>query len=422
MIDIKRLLEEPERVAQNNQNRGKSIDPQVAIALYEKRIVLIEGIQTLRARGNEIAAKIPSVTSPDERKALVEEGKGIKDQVKEKEADLAQVEADLATELKRYPNILRDDVPVGKDETSNELVRTFGEPTKFEFEPKDHLDLGVALDVIDMDRAAKVSGARFAYLKGDAVLLEFALVQYALQVTMQEGFVPILPPHMISTAAMSAMGYLEHGGEEEIYHLKNDDMVLIGTSEQSIGPMLKDELIDESKLPLRFLGFSPCYRREAGSYGRDTRGMIRVHQFDKAEMFSFTSAQKSDAEHEFLLSIQERLMQGLKLPYRVMKLCSGDTGTPSARTYDIETWIPSQKTYRETGSTSNTTDFQTRRLNIRVRLESKNELAHALNGTGLAIGRVIVAILENYQQADGSVVVPDVLCAFVGKDRIVKRT
>ena len=311
---------------------------------------------------------------------------------------------------------------MGKDETSNELVRTFGEPTKFEFEPKDHLDLGIDLDIIDMDRAAKVSGARFAYLKGDAVLLEFALVQYALHVTMQEGFVPVLPPHMISTAAMSAMGYLEHGGEEEIYHLKNDDMVLIGTSEQSIGPMLMNELIDTDNIPLRYLGFSPCYRREAGSYGRDTRGIIRVHQFDKVEMFSFTSSEKSDAEHELLLSIQERLMQGLKLPHRVMKLCSGDTGSPSARTYDIETWIPSQKTYRETSSTSNTTDFQTRRLNTRVRLENKNELAHALNGTAFAIGRVIVAIMENYQQADGSIVVPDVLRAYVGKDRIVKRT
>lgn len=409
-------------MAQNNQNRGKSIDPQVATTLHEKRIALIEGIQTLRACGNKIAAKIPSVTSSDERKALVEEGKGIKEQVKEKEADLACVEADLAIELKRYPNILRDDVPVGKDETSNELVRTFGEPTKFDFEPKDHLELGVALDVIDMDRAAKVSGARFAYLKGDAVLLEFALIQYAIQETLKEGFVPVVPPHMISTAAMSAMGYLEHGGEEEIYHLKNDDLVLIGTSEQSIGPMLMDEIIDESRLPLRFLGFSPCYRREAGSYGKDTRGMIRVHQFDKIEMFSFTQAQTSDGEHEFLLSMQERLMQGLKLPHRVMKLCSGDTGAPSARTYDIETWIPSQKTYRETSSTSNTTDFQTRQLNTRVRLQGKNEFAHALNGTAFAIGRVIVAILENYQQADGSIVVPEVLCAYVGKDRIVKRT
>lgn len=421
MIDIKRLLEEPERIAQNNQNRGKSIDPQVAIALHQKRIALIEGIQTLRARGNEIAAKIPSVSSPDERKAFVEEGKRIKDQVKEKEADLTQVEADLATELKRYPNILRDDVPVGKDETSNELQRTFSVPTKFGFESKDHLDIGADLDIIDMDRAAKVSGARFVYLKGDAVLLEFALIQYAIQETMKEGFIPVLPPHMISTAAMSAMGYLEHGGEEEIYHLKSDDLVLIGTSEQSIGPMLMDEIIDEEKIPLRYLGFSPCYRREAGSYGKDTRGIIRVHQFDKVEMFSFTSAQKSDAEHEFLLSIQERLMQGLKLPHRVMKLCSWDTGAPSARTYDIETWIPSQKTYRETGSTSNTTDFQTRRLNTRIKINGKNVLANALNGTAFAIGRMIVAILENYQQADGSVVVPELLRPLVGKDRIVRR-
>ncbi|MBI4592305.1 serine--tRNA ligase [Candidatus Uhrbacteria bacterium] len=421
MIDIKRLLEEPERVAQNNTNRGKSIDLQVAIGLHEKRGGLVEAVQALRTRGNEIASRIPSVTSQDERKALVEEGKGIKDQVKEKEAELSHVEAELAIELKHYPNMLREDVPAGKDETVNELVRLFGEPTTFEFEPKDHLDLGIALDIIDMDRAAKVSGARFAYLKGDAVLLEFALVQFALQETLKEGFVPVLPPHMISTAAMGAMGYLEHGGEEEIYHLKNDDLVLIGTSEQSIGPMLMNEIIDGEKTPLRHLGFSPCYRREAGTYGKDTRGIIRVHQFDKVEMFSFTTPERSDEEHHLLLSIQERLMQGLKLPHRVLKLCSGDTGAPSARTYDIETWIPSQKTYRETSSTSNTTDFQTRRLNTRVRIDGKNELAHALNGTAFAIGRVIVAILENYQQADGSVLVPDVLRSWVGKDRIEKR-
>ena len=366
MIDIKRLLEEPERVAQNNQHRHKSIDPQVAISLHAQRVDLLESVQALRTRGNEIAGKIPSVTLPDERQLLIDEGKKIKEQVKEKESELAGVQEQLTMELKRYPNILREDVPIGKDETGNLELRKFGEPTPFDFEPKDHLDLGTDLDLIDMDRAGKVAGARFAYLKGDAVLLEFALIQYALQETLKEGFVPIIPPHMISTAAMSAMGYLEHGGEEEIYHLKNDDLVLIGTSEQSIGPMLMDELIDEALLPRRYVGFSPCYRREAGSYGRDTRGIIRVHQFDKVEMFSFTSPEKSDAEHELILSMQERLMQGLKLPHRVLKLCSGDTGNPSARTYDIETWIPSQKTYRETSSTSITTDFQTRRLNTRI--------------------------------------------------------
>lgn len=421
MIDIKLLLEESERVSTNNKKRGKQIDVQQAISLHEQRLSMIEEVQELRTRANEIASKIPSVSSDEERRPLIDEGKALKEQIKEKEALLSDVEEKLNVELKRYPNILRDDVPEGEDDTQNELMRTFGEPTSFSFEPKDHLDIGVNLDLIDMDRAAKVSGARFAYLKGDAVLLEFALVQYALQVNMQNGFVPVMPPHMISTEAMGAMGYLEHGGEAEIYHLKNDDLVLIGTSEQAIGPMLMDELLDLDKLPLRYLGFSPCYRREAGSYGKDTRGIIRVHQFDKVEMFSFTTAEKSDEEHEFLLSLQETFMQGLNLPHRVMKLCSGDTGSPSARTYDIETWLPSQKTYRETSSTSNTTDFQTRRLNTRVRMEGKNTFAHALNGTAFAIGRVIVAILENYQQEDGSVIVPEVLRPWVGKDRIIKR-
>ncbi|MBI2473201.1 serine--tRNA ligase [Candidatus Uhrbacteria bacterium] len=421
MIDIKRLLEEPERVAANNEHRGKTINIQVALSLNQRRLVLIEEVQSFRTRGNEIASRIPSVTSQDERKALVEEGKIIKEQVKEKETELAQVETELAQEIRRYPNIMREDVPVGKDESANEVVRVFGEPTQFSFEPKDHLDLGQALDIIDMDAAANVSGARFVYLKGDGVLLELALLQYALQETMKEGFVPVFPPHLISTAAMGAMGYLEHGGEDEIYHLKNDDLVLIGTSEQAIGPMLMNTIIDEEKLPVRYVGFSPCYRREAGSYGKDTKGILRVHQFDKIEMFSFTSPEVSDQEHELILSLQERLMQGLKLPHRVMKLCTGDTGAPSARTYDVETWMPAQHTYRETHSTSNTTDFQTRRLNTRVRTEGKNVLAHALNGTAFAVGRIIIAIMENYQQEDGSIIVPEVLRPWVGKDRLVKK-
>ena len=246
----------------------------------------------------------------------------------------------------------------------------------------------------------------------------FALIQYALSALVKEGFMPVIPPHMIFTKAMAAMGYLDHGGEEEIYHLKNDDAVLIGTSEQAIGPMFMDEILDGEKFPLRFVGFSPCYRREAGSYGKDMKGILRMHQFDKVEMFSFTDAEHSDSEHEFLLSMQEHLMQGLKLPYRVMKLCSGDTGAPSSRTYDIETWIPSQDKYRETHSTSNTTDFQTRRLNTRFKKDGSKQLAHALNGTAFAIGRTLIAIMENYQQEDGSIVVPEVLRTWVGKDVI----
>lgn len=418
MIDIKLLIEQPEIFKKNNENRGKDLDIQLALSLSKRRSVVIEEVQKLRTRGNEIAEQIPSVTSEDARRALVEEGKGMKEEVKEKESELSSIEQELHAEIRRYPNLLREDVPVGQDAHSNELVRTVGAPISFSFEPKDHLELGKSLGVIDMDRAVKVSGARFAYLKGDAVLLELALVRYALAQTQKDGFIPILPPHLISTSAMSAMGYLEHGGEEEIYHLKNDDLVLIGTSEQAIGPMRMNELLDESQLPMRCVSFSPCYRREAGSYGKDTHGIFRVHQFDKVEMFSFTAPEASDEEHELILSIQERIMQGLKLPYRVMKLCSGDTGLPSARTYDIETWIPSQQTYRETHSTSNTTDFQTRRLNIRVRRARKNVFAHALNGTACAIGRTIIAILENYQQEDGSVLVPEVLQNFVGKERL----
>lgn len=407
-------------VQKNNEHRGKSIDVAIATNLAKRRLELVDAVQTLRTRSNQIAELIPKA-SPEERQGLIDEGKKMKEEAKLKEAELTTVEMELETELHKYPNLLREDVPVGKDETSNEVVRLFMEPTAFSFEPKDHLMLGEDLEMIDVERAAKVSGARFVYLKGDLVLLEFALIQYALSLLGKNGFVPVIPPHIISTSAMSKMGYLDHGGEEEVYHLKNDDAVLIGTSEQAIGPMHMDEMLDETKLPLRYMGFSPCYRREAGSHGRDVRGILRMHQFDKIEMFSFTAPEESDTEHQLLLSMEEQLMQGLKLPHRVLKLCSGDIGAPSARTYDIETWIPSQKMYRETHSTSNTTDFQTRRLNIRVKREGKNVLAHALNGTAFAIGRTLIAIMENYQEADGSIVVPEVLRVYMGKEMISRK-
>lgn len=419
MIDIKMILEQPELVAKNNVNRGKTIDIAVATGLAAKRLELVDAVQISRTRGNQIAELIPKA-SAEERPGLIEEGKRMKEEAKTSEAALNTVESDLETELHKYPNLLREDVPVGKDEASNEVVRVFMEPTAFSFEPKDHLTLGEDLGMIDVERATKVAGTRFVYLKGDLVLMEFALIQYAFSLLGKNGFVPVMPPHIISTSAMSKMGYLDHGGEEEVYHLKNDDAVLIGTSEQAIGPMLMDEMLDETKLPLRYMGFSPCYRREAGSYGRDVRGILRMHQFDKIEMFSFTAPEESDTEHQMLLSMEEQLMQGLKLPHQVMKLCSGDIGAPSARTYDINTWMPSQKMYRETHSTSNTTDFQTRRLNIRVKREGKNVLAHALNGTAFAIGRTLIAIMENYQQEDGSILVPDVLRAYVGKEKITK--
>lgn len=415
MIDIRLLLTDAARVNENNRRRKTEIDVAPLVTLHEQQTRLMSESQALRTRANEIAARIPKASS-EERGGLVEEGRSLKESVKALEGELSRVSGDLEEALKRFPNILREDVPVGNSEEDNVVLREVGSVPTFSFPVKDHLELGESLGVIDTERAAKVSGARFAYIKGDAVLLEFALVQYVMQTLLPHGFVPVIPPHLISAEAMAAMGYLEHGGEEEIYHLKHDDAVLIGTSEQAIGPMHMNEVIDLSKGPLRYVGFSPCYRREAGSYGRDVRGILRVHQFDKIEMFSFTKPEDSDTEHELLLSLEETLMQGLGLPYRVVKLCSADLGRPSARTFDIETWIPSQNTYRETHSTSNTTDYQTRRLKTRFKHEGKTELAHALNGTAFAIGRILIAILENNQQADGSVIVPEVLRPYVGKE------
>lgn len=414
MIDPKLLTDQADLVDANNKKRGKQIDITIATGLVEARARLIKDLETKRAAANDIAARIPAADGA-ERGTLVDQGREVKEQTKELEAELKEVVDKLDRELFLYPNILRADVPEGKDESQNEMLKTVGEKPSFDFTPKDHVELATTLGILDMERAAKVAGSRFTYLKGDLVLLELALLQYALETVTPEGFVPVIPPHIVPTQVMGAMGYLAHGGEEEIYHLRNDDAVLIGTSEQSIGPLHMNETIDAKELPLRYVGFSPCYRREAGSYGKDMGGMLRVHQFDKVELFSFTYPDHSDEEHEFILSLEEKIMTGLGLPYQVLKLCSGDTGTSSARTYDIETWLPGQGRYRETSSTSNTTDYQTRALNIRYKGEGKGSFVHALNGTAIAMSRTPIAIMENYQQADGSIVVPEVLRKWMGK-------
>lgn len=420
MIDLKFFLQNPEAVEKNNRNRGAIIDISVLKTLSEKRSQSLQLVEELRKKTKENAEAVRTAT-PEQRDGLVNEGRRLKEEQKGAEELLNNLENQLEIEIKKYPNLLRQDVKVSRDGEENEVVKTVGKPPKFNFPIKDHVELGENLGYIDIERAGKVSGSRFVYLKGDLVLLELGIINYIMSTLVPEGFIPVLPPHIISTSAMAAMGYLEHGGEEEIYHLKNDEAVLIGTSEQSIGPMHMNEILPREKLPLRYVGFSPCYRREAGSHGRDVRGILRMHQFDKVEMFSYVEPEHSDTEHEFLLSMEEKLMNGLKLPYRVMKLCSGDTGRPSARTYDIETWIPSQNIYRETHSTSNTTDYQTRRLKIRYKDQTgKNELVHALNGTAFALGRIIIAIMENYQQEDGSIIVPEILRPWLGKDVLNK--
>ncbi|MBI2103523.1 serine--tRNA ligase [Candidatus Woesebacteria bacterium] len=406
MIDINDLRENPEKYKKGVI--AKQLDPKLVDKLFEldeKRRSLIKETEELRAKRNQIAK---------EGKAS-EKGKEIKEKLKKLEPELKELEEKYKKAVYQIPNLPADEVKEGKDESENEVVRTEGEPRKFDFEVKDHLEIGVELGIIDVERAGKVSGTRFAYLKGDAVLLELALVNFALETLTHEGFTPVIPPVLIKKEMMQGMGYLEHGGEGEMYVLDKDGLVLVGTSEQSIGPMHSNEILKAESLPLRYVGFSSCFRREAGSYGKDTRGIFRVHQFEKVEMFSFTKAEDGDKEHEFLLSLEEKLLKSLGLPYQVVKMCSGDLGAPAARKYDLEAWIPSQGKYRELTSTSTTTDFQARRLNIKYQDKGESKYVHMLNGTAFAIGRTIVAILENYQQKDGSVEVPKVLQKWIGK-------
>lgn len=408
MIDIKHIRENPEKVKKGVE--AKQLDSKLVdkvLELDEKRRSLLSEIEILRAEKNKAAKE-------QDR----EKGGEIKTKLQKIEPELKKIEKSFKEVVYQIPNPPADDVKVDKDESGNEVIRKWGE--KKESSTKDYLELSENLDIIDIKRAAKVSGSRFGYLKGDAALLELALVQFAMEFLVKEGFTPIIPPSLIKKESMRGMGYLEHGGEEDMYVFEKDDLVLVGTSEQSIGPMHMNEVLEEKDLPKRYVSFSPCFRREAGSYGKDTKGILRVHQFDKVEMFSFTKPENSEKEHEYLLSLEEKLFQALEIPYQVVKMCSGDLGAPAAKKYDLEAWMPGQGKYREVTSTSNTTDFQARRLNIKYQDKGETRFVHTLNGTAFAIGRTIIAIIENYQQKDGSILIPEVLQKWVGKEKITK--
>lgn len=419
MIDLKKLRENTNEIREATKAKNVDIDFTRILELDKRVRVLQQDLQQIATQKNEASKRIPQANEA-EKAEILEEMRRIDRKGEELKEELTPLDTELTDLLHKIPNPALADVKVAASEEENEVLREVGTIPKFDFTPKDHMELGQALDIIDTERAAKISGARFTYLKGDGVLLEFALIQYALEITMNYGFKPVTTPHMVNARAMRAMGYLEHGGHDEIYYLPKDNMYLIGTSEQSVGPMHMDEILDLNNGALRYIGSSPCYRREAGSYGKDTKGILRVHQFDKVEMFSFCKPEHSDAEHNLILEIEEKLMQGLELSYRVIKMVTGDLGLPAARKYDLEAWIPSQNTYRETHSCSTCTDFQARRLNTRYKNEEgKTQLVHTLNGTAFAIGRTMIAILENHQKEDGSVEIPEVLRKYMGgKDRI----
>lgn len=421
MIDIKLIRTNPDKIKRACESKQVDVDIDAVVELDKQRRTLIQELESLKQRQNRYTKKIAELKGPEKENMIIKAGY-INNDVEKLSKELDSVVIRFDKLMLSVPNPPFDDVKVGKDESENEVVRHWGKVPKFSFKIKDHIQIGKDLDLIDTEQAAKVSGNRFGCLKNEAVLLEFALVRYGFDFLAKQGFVPIVPPVMIKQKPMQAMGYLERG-EQEVYKTARDNFYLVGTSEQSIGPMHMNEILLPKELPKRYTAFSTCFRREAGSYGKDVKGIFRVHQFDKIEMFSFIKPEESEEEHKLFLSLEEKLVQQLKIPYQVVKMCTGDLGDPAASKYDIECWIPSQNKYRETHSTSNCTDFQARRLNIKFRShQSKLEFVHTLNGTAIAIGRMIIAILENYQQRDGSIKIPKVLQKYIGIKKIEKRT
>ncbi len=421
MIDIKIIRDSPDVVERDLKKRGADLSPLHKAIEYDRnwRDVLRE-VEKLRHKRNLINTEIAkSKKKGEDAGDRIKEMQAVASTIREKEREAENLKAKLNESLLLIPNILHESVPEGTSEDDNEVVRVVGKPKKFSFDPKDHIDLGTICDLVDIERAARVSGSRFYYLKNEAVLLEFAIVQYVMKILLKRGFVPFITPALIRGEVMEGAGFLP-AGRDDIYKIEGEDLYLVGTSEQALAGLHMGEILNGADLPLRYMGFSSCFRTEAGSHGRDTKGIFRVHQFDKIEMFIFSRPENSWTEHQYLLETAEEIYKGLDIPYRVVNVCSGEMGTTAAKKYDIEAWLPGQGKYREVVSCSNCTDYQSRRLGIRYREApgDKPSYVHTLNSTASAIGRTIVAILENYQNPDGSISVPKVLRPYMAMDVI----
>ena len=418
MIDIKFIRENPDAVRASQKGRGEdtSIVDQL-LKLDETRRTAITEFETLRAEQNTLSKSV-GASKGDEKTALLANAKDLADKVKAADTKRAEIEAQVNAMAMQLSNVLDPDAPIG-GEADFVVIEHVGTPrdfTKDGFEPKDHVELGKLLGAIDTERGAKVAGSRSYYLTGMGALLEFALVNYAISSATKSGFIPVIPPVLVNPAAMEGTGFLGQAAEN-VYHLERDDVYLVGTSEVPLAAMHMDEILPAEKLPLRYAGYSTCFRREAGTYGKDTRGIIRVHQFDKVEMFSFCKPEDAKEEHKRLLQWEKDFLNAMEIPFRVIDVASGDLGSSANRKFDIEAWIPTQEAYREVTSTSNCTEFQARRLNIRYKDSEGTKAVATLNGTLVAIPRMIVAILENHQNADGSVNVPKALQPFLGTSR-----
>ncbi|HXH12155.1 MAG TPA: serine--tRNA ligase [Alphaproteobacteria bacterium] len=420
MLDIAFIREFPDLVKAGAEKKRLKVDVDRLLEVDRQRRALITESEQLRAERNRKSKAVSSAPA-GEREALLAETKMITERLKRIEADLAPLEREFERLMLQVPNVPAPDVPEGLTEADNVEVRRWGEPPAFPFTPRDHVELGEALDLIDIRRAARIAGTRTYYLKNEAVLLELAVLRFTLDHMLRKGFTPMLVPHLVRDEAMIGTAYFP-GGEEQAYRIEKDELNLIGTSEVPLTAYHYDEILSEAELPKRYVGLSTCYRREAGTYGRDTRGLYRIHQFHKVEqvIICIADEQVSIAEHEAIVRNAEEVLQALQLPYRVVSVCGGDLGLPQVKKYDIETWMPSRNAYGETHSASRFYDFQARRLRLRYRdRQGKTRYAHTLNNTVIASPRILIPILEIYQQQDGSVVVPEVLRPYMaGLERI----
>ncbi len=431
MLDIRFIRENAELVAEKAKQKGYEVDIPKLLKLDKQRREMLADIETVRAQRNELAEQAKGQKPSPE---MVEKGKHLKDHLTDCEARLKPLEEEFEKLLNVVPNVPSDDVPVGASEAENVVTKEWGEKPQFDFEPKTHWQIAEGRGLIDKERAAKVAGSRFAYIKGDLVKLQFAIIQFGLDVlTNQEtvkkiiqdagldivskAFVPVLPPAVARTEVYQATGRLNK--EEQTYKLEDDDLWLNASAEHTLAPMYLNEILDDSELPLRYVGYTTAFRREAGTYGKDMEGIIRQHQFDKLEMESFTKPEDGLKEHHFMVAVQEYLMQQLKLPYQLLNKCTADIGFPNARGVDINTWLPGQNKYRETHTADFITDFQARGMNTRVKTAEGTKFVHTNDATAFAMGRTIVAIIENYQTADGKIRIPEVLRPYMGGQEII---
>jgi seryl-tRNA synthetase len=427
MLDLKYVIANTEAVRQNCRNRNvpeevlEDIDR--VVALEAERKGLQSDVEEIRRRQNEVAQSTGKERDPDRRAALIDEGKRLRAEVGDQEDRLRVMDDEIRQRLRRVPNLTHPEAPVGRTEDDSRELRKVGTPRTFDFPVKDHVELGKALDLIDFETGGKVSGTGFYFLKNDAVLLDLALQHFAIRKLAEAGFTPIITPDLARNSILEGIGFTPRGVETQVYSLEDTDLSLVGTAEITLGGMLSDELLDEAQLPIKYVGLSHCFRTEAGAAGRAARGLYRVHQFTKVEMFAFSTPENSGGVHAEMLEIEEQLFQALGIPYRVLDICTGDLGGPAYRKFDLEAWMPGRGEHGEYGevtSTSDCTDYQSRRLNIRYRPAGQKgtRFVHTLNGTAIALSRALIVIFENYQRADGRIDVPDVLKPIVGKDVI----